>query len=78
LLHIFSGVTAPMPKYLVTADDNPHGTIYLGTHNASNPDNAVQRAREDYEPENMAQELAVSKDDKFQVFKVSETHTVKT
>lgn len=67
-----------MPLYLVTATDNPHGTIYLGTHNASNPDNAVQRAREQHEPENMAQELAVSKDDNFKVYRISETHNIKT
>jgi len=67
-----------MPEYLVTATDNPHGTIFLGTYNASNPENAVQRAREQHNPENMAQELAISKDNEFTVFKIKSREKVKT
>lgn len=67
-----------MPRYLVTADQTPRGTVYLGTHNASNPENAVQRARENYEADNMMQELAISKEKHFRVHELKDTTTLHT
>lgn len=67
-----------MSNYLVTAPNDTHGHIWLGEHLASNPENAVQRAREEFEPENMAQELAISKENHFKVYDINEIKEVKT
>lgn len=67
-----------MPEYIVTASNTPVGVVFLGAHNASSPENAVQRARENFEPERMEQEIAVSKEEEFKVYEIKEKSDVQT
>jgi len=66
-----------MTEYNVFAPNEVHGRIYLGRHIASTPLNAVRRARNDYEPTTMAQELAIEKENQFEVEEIeNETEVI--